>query len=392
MSPERFTKPEAAPRSPEEWSYQKTASFLEHVDLSHRRIALATDGEGPQFSGDTAAEAFNSMFHGTINGRSLGLTVFRNIGKWYDHEVVPYKPDAQIGMGVVLGLPLLVASGLTDEHLLHLAHRSQPVPGSQKWRELVRQEDGYSLCVTTAWEQPHRKLALSIGLDGLVGTEFSVNDARTTYMNTEQGQRELEQSATFMEDCIEILGSAPHGDDDENLSPLKERIDTFYREELGIGNGPAHASVTSSLLTRTFLMGNLAKAGAARALFDRVPSGALKLAIGDGTNDMHMLSKVVISVGVNGYEAALKANFGLITPDMGVMATLTEILLRHNPEHTRDFKRVIALANDTRAFKDAEAHVHPGGRLFGGALPEQLAIAHMNIRHQLRGEVGTALI
>lgn len=396
MIRERQSHPEA-PIGAEDRAYLKTKEYLKGHDLSGVTIGYASDGEGPQFCGDTAADSMNIVFPGTVTAPDghvwqRGHYMHRMLGHWYDNKVHINAPDSQIGTAVSLGLPLLTAAGVTDEQLIDLAHTSKSVPGSEAWRRHSRKTGGHILCVTTSSEVHHRPLGRALGLDGMVGTDMSIDRARRAFDHASQGEDELDSARAFIDRSMALMDGIEVGTLDPN--ELTESVAEYYLDTVGILRGPRQhrTTIAAQQIDRTDLMGSTAKRGAAKAYFEALPETAVRVAIGDGSNDKTMLHSVSNSIGVNGWQAANASTFGLITHDMSVMATLGEILKDVDPERTRRHQEVINRVRGSDAFKKAGAELHAGGRLYRNALSLRYRQMHNEAREAVRGAVGIALI
>ena len=176
---------------------------LTKPDLEKRRypLVIVTDLEGPYILGDTSYnimsenvqpnpyEFGNKLIDDA--GIDYGGELFAETFRWY-FESSFSKGFGQEGSDVVLGLASLLYFGVNDNNLIKEVRKSTKAPGSAKYLNYLHAQDALVVAVTTAWEEPHRGLVVKdIGLDQLIGTDFSLDEARERLMQSDAGTPKL---------------------------------------------------------------------------------------------------------------------------------------------------------------------------------------------------------
>ncbi|RUL70195.1 hypothetical protein [Dyella choica] len=376
---------------------------------SGRRLALASDIEGPLVLGDLVLEALAEAVRpaGSDPGKTppygaliyrASYDVFNQMTGATDKHLLGRthgtKPSLQEGADTILALPWLLACGVDSASLALRARRAMPSPGILA---LTQAMDGWGIClrgITTAPGSPYREALQDIGIavgTRVSGSMFPLDEIHDALIAADRWEVEMGAVKRFLSDACDLIDThvvqtSTPGPKQPALSvdgkaSLMERIVTHYRDDLGLSWMPGctqgSGSLLGQLLTRCFVIGDRAKAALALAFgrsIKRQHPGCRLVAMGDGLNDAYMLRHAPVSFGINGAHAACAAKIGVITRNMACMAPVLQDLARGES----DLDRIIGRAN---AQARGEAFFHRGGMAVPAALLEQ----HDAMKAHLRG-------
>lgn len=327
-------------------------------------LVLLTDLEGPILAGDTAMEAMKKFV-------PKGEELYDATYKWYTEHF--YNPNSNLDLGqeagdIIMALPTLLAYGVTGEHILEIAKESKQINGSQSVIDLVKREGGLVFGVTSAWSQHHRPITEQIGVNGLFGTEFPVDEVREKFETNRTFQLEMENVRRFIERFILI----------NNPAVLTREVDCligdFFVNTLGIkfvNSDARERSLIGSIVNQLKVIGDKGKLATFETIKRKKPTKLI--AMGDGLNDKLMLTESDWSIGVNGPKAVEGAKLGVITDDMGVVADIIKLIASgvSNPNEV-----VEVFKTNNRAI------VHLGGE----DIPDSLVEKHKEMRKKIRGD------
>ncbi|OHX20611.1 hypothetical protein [Chromobacterium sphagni] len=376
---------------------------------------LGSDVEGPLFLGDFIAEALSARVrprHGAIEAvPSYGQILYQEgYAAFTETTIGLRRPLRRVGGGppgcrytwvqegtdTILALPMLLASGVDYAYLDGLARGSAATPGAA---ELVRELERRGMPVvgiTTAPQQPYRNLVERNGLlarERIIGSPFPLNETRELLQGRRRWDDEIGMVCRYLDDAFAIIDGyseihSRHGERSRRLSDagrrlLRARFLKHCRDELGISYDPAErrgrtaSTLLGEIIEACAMVGDRAKAAIALNLGRSLRDGAL-VAMGDGGNDVQMLRRAPLSIGVNGPDAARAAKIAVVTADMGCVLPI----LRQIIEGERDVNAIIGRA---QAEVGEAAWIHRGGEHLA---PESLA-RHRDMKRRLRGEFVT---
>jgi predicted HAD superfamily phosphohydrolase len=362
------------------------------------KFVVVTDLEGPLLLGDTALKSMSTYVRPEQANPQIdyGAVLFGETYNWF-MENFYNKNLGQEGSDIVLTLPALLAMGVTDNNLLREARTSRRTPGSKEYIDFLRSRGALVIGVTTAWSAPHREIVKDLGLDGMVGTDFSLDDARQKLIESGQLETEMQLTGKFLSDCFQIITNRETAQDnaekDQLTQALKEKIGRFFVEEIGVtwnSDGkmvPAsprdgYKTKLAEIMTSYRVVGDREKAKIAKALFEKyAPSGIPRIAIGDGFNDIRMLDCFSWSIGLNGAKAAGAAKIGVITNNVQIIGELIKLIQQY-PEPTKEnVRKVVKIARSKLGHMGI---IHLGGRF--GCLSDQLIKWHKLAKNIMRQE------
>jgi predicted HAD superfamily phosphohydrolase len=325
-----------------------------------------------------------------------GAVLYEETYNWFMENFYNNKVG-QEGADIVLPLPLLLSLGVTDENLLEQARTSRRAPGAKEYLDFLKSQGALVVGVTTAWAAPHMEIANNIGLSGMIGTDFSLDDAKQKMIESGQMETEMQMTENFLSDCFEIITNRQTSQDDvekkQLTQMLKERIGQFFVEEIGVKWDLTGKMVSTSprdgyktklaeIMTSYRVIGCREKAKVAKALFEKyAPSGIPRIAIGDGFNDIRMLDSSPWSIGINGAKAAEAAKIGVITNNVQILGELIKLIQQYPQPTKENVKKVVQIAREK--FGD-NAIIHLGGRF--GRLSTQLLKWHQLAKNIIRQE------
>lgn len=356
-------------------------------------LVIASDLEGPHLLGDTALNTMSHFVRPNSNGHGIdhGATLYRATYDWFE-ERFDRHGLGQEGSDILLAMPALLYFDVTGEMIQREAENSRRTPGSEEYIRYLKSQGAVVLGVTTAWKEAHRDIVINkVGLDGIVGTEFPIDDVREQLKSGGRWDEEMDLTGSFLQDSfviIEQMANSANGQREELTSQLRKRIGQFYHGTLGISwdlQGRQivindKAAEIARIMTKYDVIGDKRKARVTRQLYSAYSKpGAVNLAIGDGLNDRRMLGESPWSIGINGADAAAAAKIGVIASDVGEPLMIVTEMIRRNPLCTEaNIQDVVRKAQ--KAVGDS-ATIHRGGR---DVSPKLLA-KHRTMKKEIRG-------
>jgi predicted HAD superfamily phosphohydrolase len=272
--------------------YERFPRELPHVILDRAKSpeieryssVVVTDLEGPLLLGDTALKVMSTYVRPEQGNPRIdyGAVLYEETYNWFMENFYNNKVG-QEGADIVLPLPLLLSLGVTDENLLEQARTSRRAPGAKEYLDFLKSQGALVVGVTTAWAAPHMEIANNIGLSGMIGTDFSLDDAKQKMIESGQMETEMQMTENFLSDCFEIITNRQTSQDDvekkQLTQMLKERIGQFFVEEIGVKWDLTGKMVSTSprdgyktklaeIMTSYRVIGCREKAKVAKALFE----------------------------------------------------------------------------------------------------------------------------
>ncbi len=324
-------------------------------------LVLLTDLEGPVLSGDTAMEAMKKFI-------PKGEELYNATYQWYTHHFYDLGLGQEAG-DIIMALPTLLAYEVTGEQILELARESKQINGSQKVIDSVKKGGGLVLGVTSAWSQHHRPITEQIGMNGLFGTEFPIDEIRERFGRTDYFQLEMEQTREFVERFNVINNPAVLTREADQL------IGDFYQKTLGIrftNNGDREKSFMGTIINQLKVIGDKGKLAVFKRIRERTP--VTLITMGDGLNDKLMLAESDWSIGVNGPRAVEGAKLGVITDDMRVVADVITFIQQNAGAKTQYV---------VEHFRNIDGAIIHGG---GSNITPELIERHKEMRRKIRGK------
>lgn len=356
-------------------------------------LVLATDFEGPLVLGDTAAEIMNKAVQPEGNTfPGYGKILYDQTYTWYTNTRWKNRYPleiAQEGTDINFTLAILLACGIDQNYINQVALETRFTPGAKSFLDYLRDKNSLVIAVTTAWDEPCRKIAENLGLDYLVATPFPIDAIRSVLI--EKGSLETEMTIVqrFLVDAhpiINKLHQVPEKDSAELTKTLHQRIGLFFEEELGINLADQHRNFPTYLgeaVSSIEVVGDSTKARVAREVFEQFSPDLPTVTMGDGLNDIQMLREGKFSIGINGPDAVRAAKIGVITPNVSdALIPLFEIMLANPEIEISDLIAEALKLVDKRYIK-----IHPGGSETAKDLIEQ----HKQMKRYLRGNLGTLI-
>ncbi len=356
-------------------------------------LVIASDLEGPHLLGDTALNVMSAYVRPANGDPNIdyGAELYGQTYEWFE-ENFDSKGLGQEGSDIALALGLLMNFGVTGKNLHEHALTSKMAPFSDKYRSYAKSESGLLFGVTTAWEQPHKPIVLGqLNFDGMKGTDFPIDDSTRKMKESGKLDEEMELVGKFLEDSFTLIENRANAVDEERdlfAVLLRERINKFYGEEIGISwddKGkmiPAAGGFRTKLgeiMSTLDVIGDKRKEQVAQDLFtNSATPNAVKLAIGDGFNDRRMLASAPWSIGLNGAKAAEAAKIGVITPDISTLIEITE-LIKRDPRPTP--ARIEQVVFESNRILGDRAIVHAGG-----PLSKFHQDKHQDMKKEIRGK------
>lgn len=355
---------------------------------------ISTDLEGPHLLGDTALNVMSLYVHPNSNSHGIdyGATLYGATYDWFE-EKFDRNGLGQEGSDIILAMPALLYFGVTADMIRKEAETSRRTPGSAEYVKYLKSQGAVVLGVTTAWEDAHRDIVINkVGLDGIVGTEFPIDDARKQLQSSGKWEEEMDATRKFLQGSFAIIGqmsNSQNGQKEELEGQLKDRIGQFYYETLGISWDLEGKQIVRSgksteiarIMVGYDVVGDKRKAEVARQLFlTHSKPRAVNLAIGDGFNDRRMLGESPWSIGLNGVDAAKAAKIGIIASDVGMpLIEVTERILRNPVCLESNIQEIIREAQKVLGDK---AIIHRGGR----DISSELIASHKAMKKEIRGK------
>lgn len=369
--------------------------YLWSPERKKASLVVATDVEGPHLLGDTALNTISSFVRlpeYPSNGVDYGGTLYQETYNWFE-ENFDKKGFGQEGSDIILALPLLLFSKVTGGMIRQEADKSLRTPGSENYIAYLKKQGATVIGVTTAWKQPHEEIGLKkIGLDGIVGTDFPIDEARERLARSGKWQEEMHQVGRFLYDSFAIIKAMSHAEG-ERAELLRKKIHgvigQFYLGILGVswdGTGKqvirnGHPTELAKIMVQCDVIGDRRKAEVANKMFlEHGQQGATHLAIGDGFNDRRMLAQSPWSIGINGADAAKAAKIGVISLEVGTPLIVITELIKKNP--TPIDSNIQTVVEDARRILGETAVVHLGG----GSMSEDLVRRHKIAKKEIRGK------
>ncbi len=352
-------------------------------------LVVVTDLEGPHLLGDTALDVMSTFVRPIVNGNGIdhGATLYGETYNWFE-ENFDTKGLGQEGSDIVLAMPALLYFGVTEEMIVRVAAKSLRTPGSEEYVKFLKSQGALVVGVTTAWREVHKDIVLKkVGLDDIVGTDFPIDKARKRLIRVGRWTQEMETTRKFLDESFTIIDCLNNANDEEkekHVRNLRERIENFYVNTLGVswdGTGKmvlanGHTTELASIMAECDVIGDKRKAEVAHQLFARHGyPGSVNVAIGDGFNDRRMLNESPWSIGINGAEAAKAAKIGVIAQNVGQPLIVITDLLRRNS----DMRFVV---EEAQRILGNRAIVHAGGP----NLSKDLSSAHQKMKREIRGK------
>ncbi len=376
--------------------------------IPQSNLVIITDVEGPLVLGDTYADLMAESvkpnpreFRG-LDYRSeinYGVELFEATYQWFT-KYRYNKGLGQDGSDIVLHLPTLLFFGQKDQDVIQQARRSRKSPGSEKLLDFLRSEKRAVIVgVTTAWHRPHQIALEPLGLDGIVGTEFSLDEAKETLMNSGKGQEEIKLVKRFLSRTFKVISDRhwAFGEEKEIFTKwLEEEIERFFTDVIGVTWDEEGYMVTSTpdrkfktelgtLMASLRIMGDKEKARAAKVIAEKCSlPGATVVAIGDGLNDAVMLKETFWSIGINGAAAASAAAIGVATENVDVLQVVIDLITKYPEQTEENIRKVVAEAQEILGDR---AVVHLGGRI--EKMTQDLIDLQVKAKKKYRGKVAS---
>lgn len=339
-------------------------NFLLNQITEGTPIILFSDLEGPHLIGDTALDVMKRFIPDDMGGKIYNATY-----EWYDP--LYYKTGlGQEAGDIIMALPLLLAHGVTGEKIVSIAAESGRMKGSDKVIELVKNKGGKTFGITSAWSQHHLERVQEIGMDGLFGTEFPIDEIRARFAGKPRFEIEMEQIRKF----TKSLGLGIICETGITPRYVNQLIGNFYTSELGvdfINHGLQWKSIIGDIINQLNVVGDKGKLDLFKKVRDKRPR--ILVTMGDGLNDKKMLTESEWSIGVNGPDAVLGATIGIVTNDMEVVADVIGVIADGKASSPDEVMKIFR--GDDRAI------VHLGG----GNTPSDLIEKHREMRRKIRG-------
>lgn len=364
-------------------------------ELGRSSIVVATDIEGPHLLGDTALNVMSSHVRPENNGNNeidYGGILYGETYNWFE-ENFDTKGLGQEGSDIILAMPALLFLGVSAEIIKQEAGTSRRTPGSEEYVIYLRSKGAIIIGVTTAWRDAHEDIVIKkVGLDGIVGTDFPIDQARNRLISSGKWEEEIGMTRDFLLNSFAIIEQIANSEGEEKkarVEQLRKLIGQFYVGALGVSwdsRGKlivteGKATELARIMAECDVIGDKRKAEVAYSLYARHGNQeSAKISIGDGFNDRRMLSESPWSIGINGADAAKAAKIGIIAPDVGLpLIVVTELIQRNSLATEINIQSVIDSAQ--KALGD-KAIVHRGGSDISG----DLLAKHKAMKKEIRGK------
>lgn len=365
------------------------------ISPEHRKslLVVATDVEGPHLLGDTALNTMSAFVRPPSNTRDIdyGAILYGETYNWFEDNF-DKKGLGQEGSDILLAMVPLLYFGVTGEMIKKEAEKSKRTPGSEQYVKYLKSQGAVVMGVTTAWEDAHRDIVIDkVGLDGIVGTKFPIDDTRKQLIDSRQFEREMDITGEFLQGSfvlIQKISNSSGEQREENTFRLRHLIGQFYHDTLGISwdnkgkqEKKSSRSELARIMSRCDVIGDKRKAIVANQLFGSCGTrDSISLAIGDGFNDRRMLAESPWSIGINGADAAKAAKIGIVTSDLGdPLIKVTEII-RRNP--FRSEENIQKIVREAQGELGDAAIIHRGGE----NMSHELVAAHKAMKKEIRGK------
>lgn len=383
------------------------ANFLKpqpgQLDLVH-----ASDVEGPIFLGDDALEIASKFIKPLHPKDSID---YGRIFYCEQHnaimETFMNNGLGQIGSDIALSLPALLYFGATTQDFEEQVLKSPRTPGSKEHIAYLRTQNSHLVAVTTAWEQPHRKIILEdkhAGFDHLAATDFPINQIREKLQVSGAWPKEMTMTGKWLEKVFRLIEKREEvhdqGAKDAVTKELRGTIVDFYTKDVGVTwdklgrTVSLHKTHLGDILAGLYIVGDREKARIVRRLTEQNllhPDAAGIIFWGDGVNDTIALGDKKGAdwrIAFDGAAAAKAANIGVIASDIGRAGiALTRAIQRH-PQRRPSEKQIETVVNE------AQEEVGRGHTIIhraGPRTPIDLLVEHDRMKVQIRGKNGAEI-
>lgn len=393
-------------RTPQEFNGRTFRELFPTPEIEKHDFVWATDMEGPQVLGDAVAEVMSAKVRpesASTDGPDYGGILYAVGYDWYTDATLgrrrtfqDRRPQgliplhAQEGTDTVFTLAPFLATGVDEQFIHDVSMQYKRTPGADSLVSYLKSEGALALGITTALEKPYKDIARQIGLDGLVGTPFPLDQARERLVASGRFDEEIGMVRGYLEEAYTLIDEMHNASTPEQRkeweAKLRERVGLFHESELGISYDPLvrkqrgeHKTLIGKMIEEQGVVGDRSKAAIATALFKRFAHpDSLTVTIGDGTNDRDMLGRGKFSIAFNGGPVDF-AKVVVITPDARTLIPLIDIL-RHNP--TMDLDKLI---QEVRHAVGSYAIITRGGV----DVPQDIRDKGKQMKKVLRGAIAT---
>lgn len=377
-------------------------TYFPEREIYTPRLVIATDFEGPLVLHDAAARVMSRKVrpeNATDSSLDYGNIIYNATYDWYTQRTLlrrrtddnkrPFgeKPlFAQEGTDISFAMAPLLAMGTNQAFINKIAMQYRMTPGAKELIKYLKRENSLVVAVTTAWEEPHKSIGEEIGIDGVIGSPFPVDQTRELLKATGRWDEEMNLTRKYLNDCFLIIDQMENSQGAERelyQRELYKRIETFYEDELGISYDPLvradrkdHKTVLGQVIENIDAVGDRTKAAVALFLFRRFKN-SISVSVGDGLNDSIMLAKSDLSIGLNGPDTARAAKIGVVTPNVRNLIPVYALLQKNPGISIED------LVRESSCLVDNNTIVHEGGL----NTPDWIIQEHRKMKKALRGNV-----
>ncbi len=375
--------------------------------LGRRPLIIETDLEGPQLIDDPLARQMKKSYGPPVTADFPypGIVVYIETWNWYTAYTMPRRrtaerkrPEgllpflAQEGTDTSFILAPYLATGVTEQDLIEEHQGYRITPGAPMFNRHIKQENGLVFGITTALDL-YEPITRKLGLDGLAGTQFPLEQTRERLYAEGKWDEEISMVCDYMQDCKVIVAHMYSEKTEEGKQfwrrKLHQRIEKFHIEELGISFDPTvrrqrekYKTIIGEAIEQMNVVGDRSKAAIAAYLTRNLAtSDGLTVTIGDGPNDRALLQKGDLSIALNGgpYQYA---KIVVVTPDVSNLIPIIDIA-RKKP-HVLPAE----LVRDAKKELGDKAIICEGG----SNVPQEIIIAGKVTKQQLRGEEGMLFV
>jgi predicted HAD superfamily phosphohydrolase len=294
--------------------------------------------------------------------------------------------------------------GATTRDFEQEALKSRRTPGSQEHITYLKSQNSLLVAVTTAWEQPHRKMVLEhAGFDHLAATDFPIDQIRESLHASGAWSKEIAMTGRWLDRVFALIEKEEAADGEgakaAATKELKGTIVDFYRNGVGITWDILGHTVSfqlthlGNIIAGLHVVGDREKAAVVRRLSTQNllrPGAAGVIFWGDGVNDTIALGDKKGAdwrVAFDGAAAAKAANIGVISDDIGRTGiALTQAIQRH-PHRRPSDELVQIVVREAQEEIGRDAIIH----LAGPTTSEDLLDQHDDMKSQIRGKNGAAI-
>lgn len=349
-------------------------------------LIIVTDYEGPIELGDPVDLLMKKINPRLYMAIYNCFTIDRLNGR-FDPKL------AQEAHDTIFTLPFFAALGLRNESLIEAADISRMTPGAKETIQFLRSENALVVAVTSAPELMYKKRAEELGIDGIIGTSFPLDEVVNALKDSGRYAEEIGIVNSFLNDVNNITRLA---DETSFVEALHDRLNK-YLDDLGVlfnpyqrsKRGPVYKSIFGQVMEARSTVGDYSKEEIASLIFSNNASlNTVSVTVGDGENDRRMLAANRRSLAINGPTAILDATFGAFTPDVSwVQVPYYEFNLR-NPDATEgDILRhldTVLKRNHPKEYDDETVRFHLGGSHLQGTIYQD---KHRQSKRALRGDI-----